>query len=59
MPMSRTSSGPTIPTLIPTISAMSERERADLPPTHMPARPIADGGAPSRVAAPAGDAACA
>ena len=43
----------------PTISAMSERERADLPPTHMPARPIADGGAPSCVAAPAGDTACA
>jgi hypothetical protein len=33
----------------PTISAMSERERADLPPTHMPARVAKDGGA-SRVA---------
>ena len=26
----------------PEISAMTERERADLPPTHMPARPTVD-----------------
>ena len=33
----------------PDIDAMSERERADLPPTHLPARP-AMGGAASRPA---------
>jgi hypothetical protein len=33
----------------PEICAMTERERADLPPTHMPAR-IAMGGAASRLA---------
>jgi hypothetical protein len=29
----------------PDIDAMSERERADLPPTHMPARGATDGSA--------------
>ncbi|MEP9385807.1 hypothetical protein [Mesorhizobium sp. KR9-304] len=33
----------------PDISAMTERERADLPPTHMPAR-VAMGSAASRLA---------
>ena len=33
----------------PDIDAMSERERADLPPTHLPAR-LATGGAASRLA---------
>ena len=33
----------------PDIDAMTERERADLPPTHMPARVATDGGA-SRLA---------
>jgi hypothetical protein len=37
----------------PEISAMSERERADLPPTHMPSRITAGGGAGSRVPASA------
>ena len=34
----------------PDIDAMSERERADLPPTHMPAPRLAMGGVPSRTA---------
>jgi hypothetical protein len=35
----------------PEIDAMSERERADLPPVHMPAPRLAmGGGVPSRVA---------
>lgn len=34
----------------PAINAMSERERADLPPVHPVVRPATLGGSPSRIA---------
>ena len=42
----------------PEISAMSERQRADLPPTHLPVAPTSGAVVRSRVS-PAGEACCA